>query len=220
MPNLPQPQEWGCPIKLDDNERTLSSFITTPSRVCGFILDLMRLKFSNPDNIYHEKLRVYTYNQNPMETNIKIEPGFDYLDTDTLTDLQPGIVVSMGDTAADTDVNCARQSTLGLSDGFFNSVNDIALIQGSVVINAVSPSPLESLLLAEDIFLWLLLFQYNIQDDLQLGRFAVKLLKGPEKPDTQGKICFVSSVQLEWSSAIKFTTNINAPLISEEINTN
>lgn len=218
MQKLKQPTDWGCPIQIEEKKDNTKSLLITPSRVCGFLLDLMRLKFSNPDNIYHERLRVYTYDSDEFKTHIKIEPGFDYLDTDNLTDLQPGIIVNVAETSVQDSLNGSSQSTLGMSDGFFNSVNDIAYYGGAVLLQAVSPSPLESLLLAEDIFLWLLLFKYNIQDDLKLSNFSVKLLKGPEKPETRGKTCYVSSVQIEWAASFGFTTNRDVPLFSEGTN--
>lgn len=219
MTTLKQPQDWGCPIPVDKPTTNLDSLITTPSRVCGFLLDLLRLKFSNPDNIYHEKLKVYTYSPDSFSTHIKIEPGFDYLDTDNLTDLQPGVVVNMAETTVSDSLNAASQSTIGMpQDSFFNDVNNVCYYGGHAVIQAVSPSPLESLLLAEDVFLWLMLFQYNILDDLKLSKFTVNLLKGPEKPETRGKQCYVSSVQISWATAFSFTTNRDTPLLQEGVN--
>lgn len=219
MTTFKQPQEWGCPITMGFESKNLDTLITTPSRICGFLLDLMRLKFSNPSNIYHEKLRVYTYSPDTFNTHIKIEPGFDYLDTDNLTDLQPGIIVNIAETSVLGPLNGSSQSTIGIgNDAFFNSVNDICHYGGDAVIQCVSPSPLESLLLAEDVFLWLILFQYNILDDLKLSKFTVNLLKGPEKPETRGKQCYVSSVQISWASTFTFTTNRDTPLLQEGVN--
>ena len=215
MAELQQPTSWGCPINMDRDQNTLTKFITTPSRVCGFILDLMRMKFANPDNIYHERLRIYTYDQDNLKTHIKIEPGFDYLDTENLANLQPGVIVNLGETQVLPEGNAASQNSLAISDGFFTTVNDFACYGGSVIIQAVSPGSLESLLLAEDIFLWLLLFRYQIRDDLHLSKFSVTLLKGPQKPEIQGRSCFVSSVQIEWAAALGFSTNDVKPILSE-----
>lgn len=215
MAEIKQPTKWGCPIPMDSNNNTIDKFITTPSRVCGFILDLMRLKFSNPNNIYHERLRIYTYDKDVLKTHIKIEPGFDYLDTENTANLQPGVIVNLGETHVSPEGNCTSQSSLAISDGFFTTINDFAYYGGSVIINTVSPGSLESLLLAEDIFLWLLLFRYKIHDDLQLSKFSVTLLKGPQKSEGQGRSCFVSSVQVDWAAAIGFGINDMKSVLSE-----
>lgn len=216
MPDIEQPTNWGCPISIDKDNNTLNNFVTTPSRICGFVLDLMRLKFSNPNNIYHERLRVYTYDKDPLKTHIKIEPGFEYLDVENLANVQPGIIVNPEETQVLPVGNGSSQNPIGIVGDFFNTVNDFSMFGGSVVINAVSPGGLESLLLAEDVFLWLLLYQYTIRDDLNLSKFTVNVLKGPQKADS-GRPCFISSVQLDWATAIGFSTNTIKPSFSEDI---
>lgn len=214
---LKQPTSWGCPITGNESDVSLTEYITTPSRICGFLLDLMRLKFSNPDNLYHERLRIYTYDKDPLKTHIKIEPGFDYLDQNNLADLHPGITVDVAETSVLDIGNAADQSTLGFSDGVFLKEHNMTAYGGSAVINAISSQPLESLLLAEDIFIWLLLFQYSICNDLQLSKFSVNLLKGPVKPETQGKTYYVSSVQIIWSAAFTYSINNVAPSLSDGV---
>lgn len=215
----PKPLDFGDPIsRTSIPANTVEWHITLGSRMLGFLMDMMKFKFSDPDNIYRDELKMYTYSQDESETKLRIVAGFEEPYTNRDADIYPAIIINAPQMQPIDEVNGVLDTrmTLGInSDDYYNGESNFMCYGGSMEISVKSRGGLEALLLAEDIFLWLVLFNSQIQQDLHLSNFNIKLLSGPIRAEKMDSI-FVSQIQLTWATDIKWVVNPVLPSLSDE----
>ena len=178
-----------------------------PSRMLGRVLDLLRHKFSNPDNAFRPELRDVIYTEDYETTGIIIAQGFDGHGESDKPDVFPRAIVS----PAGFKVS---QETSPITDDFLTNATEtddlwinrypmFTSFAGSTLISVASRVGLESLILAEDILLWLLMLKEDTRKKMCLSKFDVTLLEGPKKHDGTPS-CYITGVQVDWASGVKW----------------
>ncbi len=190
----------------------LDSLIITPSVILGATLSLLKFKFSDPDQIYNRGLRSCIYKKNKKDTKIHIRRNTE-LDESTVG-VHPLIFVKPGTTKQTSPgVLPHNLNTLALdADGRFRGVTGVSYLSGSLDIGILADEDLQSLKIAEEIFLWLLMYQSRITEDLKISKFETTLLSGPVKLDTP-QTTFKSAVNVEWSYEFTWRTDVSLPPI-------
>lgn len=213
-----KPLDFGNPINMTSAPvNTVEWHITLGSRMLGFLMDLMRFKFSDSDNIYKEELKTYVYSPDNDETRIRIMPGFEEPNTNDSANIYPAIIVNVPQMQVIEDLTgCTdyRMTVAMNNDGYYTGEGSFIGYGGTAEIVTKARGGLESLLLAEDIFLWLVMYNSQIQQDLHLSNFNIKLLSGPLKTENTDSV-FVSKIQIAWATDIKWVVNPVQPSLSD-----
>lgn len=181
-----------------------------PSRMLGRVLDVLRYKFSRPSNILRAELTDLLWTADHQTSKLVIVPGFEAAPGSDIANVFPRLTVDLGEfqkapgmsPIADDD---AMTYGGGSDDGFVGRTTHHATFQSHVSITASSQSGMEALVIAEEVFLTLLMFKAEIRDSLQLTHLDVNLLKGPLKNEGP-PFCLIAGVQMVWAASIIWET--------------
>lgn len=184
--------------------------VCMPSRMVGRVLDILRHKFSNPDNIIRGELKDLLYTAEHDTSMLVIVPGFEAAPGSDIANVMPRVTVDVGNfqkvhTLSPGMDDDALTYGGGSESGWLGRVSHQATFNGVLTINAVSVSGMEALVIAEDILLTLLMLKAEIRDSLQLEHLDVNLLKGPLKHEGPPS-CLIAGVQVVWAASIMWDT--------------
>ena len=187
----------------------------TQSVMVAYMLSSLRYKFSVTENIFYEELKHLKWSDNMDESHIHITPSFHTAADDMAKDKFPRIVV----TPSGMMVN---QSTRpGISINTYHTgqklhagLNHYRELEGKITLNIVSRGDYESLLLAEDVFLWILTLENDIARDLKLTSLEVSVVEGPTQTE-QYKDCYISTVPVMWISGMSWRSIADGPAFAD-----
>ena len=177
------------------------------SVMIGRLLDILRYKFSSTENIYRDELKHLIWKADTAQTGILILPGFETADSNQQADMFPRIVLSAGQLQLVPAYESISHGQMTNGDGqwadgkFHNGSSHYAAFEGVVTIKAVSRGSLEALLIAEDIFMWLLTLRTTLEKDLTLSSCEVSVVNGPKASEAY-KGSYEAGVPLKWSSGM------------------
>lgn len=175
-----------------------------PSRMLGRVMDMLRHKFSNPDNVFRDELRDIVYKDDPETTGIMIVTGFDGDPSADKENVFPRLVVTPGSFNVVEEMSPLTHGALTntlMDDDIIHSQTYMATLAGDTTISAASRNGLESLILAEDSMLWLLTMKEDMRKKLRLSKFDVTLLEGPKKNEGV-PASWYTVLKVSWASSI------------------
>lgn len=220
MAILPKPLFTNPPTDLHPEPSVAERRPALISVMMGRLLDAVKYKFSTPDNIYRDELKHLIYTKDQSTTAIYIMPGFETTGNDQQADTFPRVVMSAGQLSIIPALEGVSHGQYATSeeytkDGVFqNGSIHSAGISGQLSIKAVSRGSLEALLIAEDIFMWLLTLRTVLERDLTLSDCGISVVSGP-KPSEQYKGCYEADVPVSWSSGMCWRLTPPGPPLAE-----
>lgn len=187
----------------------------TQSVMIAYMLSSLRYKFTTPENIYYDELKHMMWSENLDESYIHITPSFRTAQDDQAKDKFPRIIVGAGGMAVQPSSRPGVQSNSSFTGQDLHAgLNHYRELTGKIALNVVSRGDYESLLLAEDIFMWLLTLEDDIAKDLSLNSIEVSVVEGPSSTE-QYKDCYISTVPVTWVSGISWRSIADGPAFAD-----
>lgn len=217
MPVYTEP-EWSSTIDLGYEERSYFDKKTpSPFDVTAVLVRLIRYNFGDASRILNTSLQHLVWNSDPVQSEIQIAPGFTRNVKNVLK--KPALFINRGQVNViklpnlENEAGIAiRLSTQAVSN---SNPTQIAYLSGSHNIICEGLAPIQCELLAEEVFLRLLLFSTVIKRDFNLKSFnpATEGAISPmqEREDRPIKT-YIASVTFSWSVDYMYNTQTEAPV--------
>lgn len=159
----------------------------TPSRFASYMLDLMKIWFSDPANIPVDALKCLKYIDG--DTNSAIDESKVYLDIawpedQRLSGRTPAVIIMYGD----TNSKKIGTATNIITNGHFPGHGRLLSSEFDVNIVVRTASYSGTQVLTEMIFDYLRTFARNIQLDANLSSFSVTGMSAPTKSESPGDV--------------------------------
>jgi len=203
--------EWIDPTIVSNPPNSSMCGHRDPYTLTGFIVQWLRAKFSNSEDILMENLKGYLWDTDETISKLKIMPSFQW---DILTEEQhPAIVVKRGNVTNDPMGMSSGRSGLGTdSNNFFQGVTYTSVIQGSHIIQCIGDSEAEAELLGIEIFDHFTKFRDVFRNRAMLSQIQVKGLSEVQH-NTESKEYWICSIQLDWVYTYEWTINQESPIL-------
>ena len=209
----------GCipPSKMAAACEEQSATPVMPSVMMSRCADLVRQIFSDPANIWHTQIRSMIYKPDVKESQLAVMMGFSTTPDTEQADVFPRIVVLATDTyfgdidtVSDglfTNSDSAPGHVLGMDDGMSHH-------SGSINFACSSRNALESLLMAESLAMYFIMYRNYIREDFNLSSFAVRAIKGPRAVDKPAGV-YTTDVNVRWSSGMTWSSVEDGPALAD-----
>lgn len=185
------------------------------SAVIARLLRSIQYKFSVPDNIHHEELKGLVWSPDEEARRILVTTSFKSPAGTASAEVFPRVVISGAGMEVD---NSHRSSIVNNSlltgKGAHVGTPRYIGVAGAVLISAVSRGDYESLLIAEDVFMWLLPLEDVIRRELHLSLFEVGAVRGPQASE-QHKDCHTTTVAAVWRAGMGWRTVPDGPAFAD-----
>lgn len=214
MPNVPKPNFTVEPTPMGEVNKCP---VVLQSTLISQVLKSLQYKFSTPENIYHMELKSLLWTKDDDTSRILIIPSLKTARGTTNADVFPRVVLSStGFKVNETSRRSIRNNSSLTGNGVHVGTNHYIEIDGALVITVVSRGDYEALLLAEDIFMWLVPLEEVIAKDLTLSSFEISVVNGPTVSE-QYKDCYVASMGVSWRSGMGWRTVPDGPAFADVV---
>lgn len=183
-----------------------------PSRFGSYILDLLKIWFSDPRNIPVEELKSLKYVDGDTESAINTSDVFldiAWPEDQRISGKTPAVLVNFGNvssTSAGSVINMPNAKFPGHSE-FLSMTYDVSLVVRTAAYAGTQ-------VLAEMLYTYLRTFSRQIQQDANLSTFIVTGMTGPELSQAPGdsKDVFKASIVCKVSGTYVSTVDTTGPV--------
>lgn len=191
--------------------------VVLPSVFMSRMMDTVRTIFSDPSNIYHPQIRGMIFDPDPVKTKVTVMTGFPSTPESEQADVYPRVVVLSGETwfgELDPVTGGNFTNTFSPPGEIFGTEDGMSTHSGNATFSCVSRNPLESLLMAESIAVYFIVYRNSIREDLRLSSFDVRTIKGPT-PAAGSESVHETVVQVRWSSGMTWSIVEDGPALAD-----